>query len=150
MSFDIWVICFVANSVPDVQGKTNVYTLITGRKRRVCLFTGGGGAMYPFSMMHWTSLYRAPWPCNPSPPPVPPQTWDMGTPGPSPFFLLVTSGSHHWRCVETCSLEDYPSTDIWWLPKHVWLTSRWHAFYWNAFLLFPCLVIFAWPSTTVF
>ena len=35
--------------------------------------------------------------------------------------LLVTSGDHHWRPIQTCSLQD-PSptgTDIWWLLKHV-------------------------------
>ena len=33
---------------------------------------------------HWTSLYRDP--------------------------MLVTSGGHHYRCVETCSVEEYPPT----------------------------------------
>ena len=35
--------------------------------------------------------------------------------------LLVTSGSHHWRLVQTCSIVDLPTTsaDIWWWPpKH--------------------------------
>ena len=42
-----------------------------------------------------------------------------GTWGPS-MPLLVTTGGHHWRPVQTSSLEDPPpSTDIWWLPKHV-------------------------------
>ena len=42
--------------------------------------------MWPLPMMHWTSLHRIPL--------------DMG---PSP--TLVASGCHHWRPVQTCSLE---------------------------------------------
>ena len=36
-----------------------------------------------------------------TPQPQPPQTWDMGIPHSAP--MLVTSGGHHWRPVETCS-----------------------------------------------
>ena len=44
-------------------------------------------------------------------------TW--GTP------LPVTSGGHHWRHVQSFSLDDVPptGTDIWWSPNHVQLTS---------------------------
>ena len=50
--------------------------------------------------------------------------------------MLVTSGGHHWKPVQTCSFEDPTpiSTDIWWL-KHTQLASGWYASYWKAFLL---------------
>ena len=92
--------------------------------------------------MHWTSLYRVPQPCplygtsrphcTGTPPnmgthwtgkphtPPPPHThtswtWDLtvlGTP-----LLLLTSGRHHLRPVQTCSLQDRRA-DIWWVLKH--------------------------------
>ena len=39
----------------------------------------------------------------------PPPTPDMG-----PTALLLTSGGHHWKPLQTCSLEDQPpnQTDI--------------------------------------
>ena len=41
------------------------------------------------------------------------QTWTWGTPlGPSPGQLLATSGGHHWRSVQTCSL-DLPPSQYW-------------------------------------
>ena len=61
-------------------------------------------------------------------PPQPPCTPDMGLPRPThqtwdhpPQPLAVTSGGHHWRLVQTCSLEDPTptSTDIWWPLKHI-------------------------------
>ena len=55
-------------------------------------------------------------------------TW---VPTPFPSYLLVTSGDHHWRPVQTCSLQDPPSptgTDIWWWPlKQVRLASGLYA-----------------------
>ena len=48
----------------------------------------------------------------PSPAPVH-STLRTGTPP-----LLVTSSSHHWRPLETCSLHN-PYADLWWLLKHV-------------------------------
>ena len=95
-----------------------------------------GVPMWPLSMMHWSLLYRplsrhgawGHWEAI--------QKWDMGIP-----TLLVTSGGHHWRPVQTCSLDltvqaPLPHvTDIWWPLKHVWLVSRRYAFCWNAFLL---------------
>ena len=83
--------------------------------------------MRPLPMMLWTLLFRVPWPL-PSP--------DIETS--SPGLLLVTSGDHNWRPVQTCSLVlivQPHSTDIWWSPKHIWLASGWYASYWNAFLL---------------
>ena len=72
----------------------------------------------PLPMIHCTSLY--------SPPP------DMGTPDPH----LETSGGHHRRLVQICSLMGSPtSTDIWWPPKHIRLTGGRYSSYWNAFLL---------------
>ena len=49
---------------------------------RVCLSVHRGVPRWPVPMMHWTS--------QPPPP-------------------LVTSGGHHWRPVQTCSLEDSPN-----------------------------------------
>ena len=63
---------------------------------------------------------------------------DMGNGDYPPW--LVTSDCHHWRPVQTCSLDltvqaPLPHvTDIWWPLKHVWLVSRRYAFCWNAFL----------------
>ena len=66
---------------------------------------------------------------QPPPPALPPSrhgTSRQGPPGhgtslhrdPSP--LLVTSDGHHWRPVQTSSLQDpLTSTDIWWLLKQV-------------------------------
>ena len=68
--------------------------------------------MLPLSMMHWTSLYRAPTPGTSPPPPLTHQKWDpqpLWTSHMGPRALqLVTSGSHHWRPVKTYSLEDPP------------------------------------------
>ena len=55
---------------------------------------------------------------------------------PAPCPLLVTSGGHQWRPIQTCSFGD-----IWWWPlklKHVWFPSGWYAPYWNASLLAQC------------
>ena len=58
----------------------------------VSLSTGG------LPMMHWNSLYRSlPLPC-----PV------HGTSGTPIALQLVTSGSHHWRPVQTCSPQYSP------------------------------------------
>ena len=97
----------------------------------------------PPDMEHLDPLAQAPclsrpgtW--GPSQPQLLPPDIGHGLPGHSP--LLVTSGGHHWRPVQTCSLEftvRMPHcTDIWWSLKHVWLASRWYACYWNAFLFF--------------
>ena len=40
-----------------------------------------------------------------------PQTWALRDPQSRPGPLLLTSAGHHWRPVETCSLQDSPSTD---------------------------------------
>ena len=62
-----------------------------------------------------------------SKPPVPsppPPDIRHGTPPALALLLLVTSGGHHWRTVQTCSFEDHPvGTDIWWL-KHI-RVSKW-------------------------
>ena len=74
-----------------------------------------------------------------------PRTWsqsrpDMGHVDP-PSPLLVTSGGHHWRPVQTCSLDltvqgaSPITTDIWWPPKHIQLANGQYASYWNVFLL---------------
>ena len=72
------------------------------------------------------------------------QTWDMGTPytylSPDPSPLLLTSGGHHWRPVQACSFDltvqppAPTTTDIWWPPMNIQLTSGQYVSYWNAFL----------------
>ena len=54
--------------------------------------------------MHSASLYRG----LPHPQPKSLQTWDLRPPGSTLAPLLVTSGGHHWRPVQTCSLQDPP------------------------------------------
>ena len=74
-------------------------------------------------MVHWT-----PPPRGPSPGPVPPNMGPEDLPtqtqsqDPQPTSLLVTSGGHHWKSVQTCSLQN---------P----LPSRRYASCWNASLL---------------
>ena len=78
----------------------------------VCLFTGAGreGRYITCIMHHGIGRVGYPLPTCAShlgtyPPLVPPpprhQTW-----GTTPSLLLLTSGGHHWRHVQTCSLED--------------------------------------------
>ena len=64
-----------------------------------------------------------------------PKTLNKGTPRLALGLLLVTSGGHHWRPVQTCSLRT-PSTgtDVWWPLKYVQLTNGRHVSYKNAFL----------------
>ena len=60
-----------------------------------------------------------------------------GQTGPPYPLLLLASGGHHWKPVQTCSLEDLPLTGtdtLWQPPKHVQLASGQYASYWNAFL----------------
>ena len=52
--------------------------------------------MRPLPMKYWTSLYS------------PPPTSDNEPLSAPTIPLLVTSGGHYWRPVETCSLEDPP------------------------------------------
>ena len=89
--------------------------------RRLSLCSGGGvGTSHVswdrFPPLPWTSdlgtylhirpgdLCATPWH----------QTWDLPPP------LLLTSGGHHWRPVQTCSLEDLP------LPQPVLKSSGGH------------------------
>ena len=59
----------------------------------------------------------------------------------SPEDKPPTSAEVHWPRMETCSnlftWGPPPSTDIWWLLKHIyiWLTSGRYTSYWNVFLL---------------
>ena len=98
----------------------------------------------PQSLGCWTSLYRdangptphckgmvLPWYC-PSPPCIGPHctrtqasppghvrtcsTWTSLYRNP----LLVTSGGQDWKPVQTCSPEDPPDADFWWLMKHAY------------------------------
>ena len=90
----------------------------------------GGSFPCPLAMVHWTSLYRAPWPWTqplwtwdltvqgpPSPTPwtwdltvqPPLQTWDLTLQGP-PHPPVVTFGGQDRRSVQTCIPEDPPPT----------------------------------------
>ena len=116
---------YLSDHPPMKLWEGNVYTGVS------LSFCSGGIPMWPLFMVHSTSLYRA---LSPTPTP------DIrhGTPSPT---QLVTSGGHHWRSVQTCSLEKpHTGTDIWW-PKHVWLASGRYASSENAFLLFKVVTI---------
>ena len=76
--------------------------------------------------------------------PHPNQTWDTS---PLPrhgiweqlYPLLVTSGSHHWKPVQICSLDltvQFPAHWYWQLvaTEACRLASAWYTSYWNAFL----------------
>ena len=57
--------------------------------------------------------------CAGTPPPSHLWTWNLTVQGPPPP-LRVTSGGHHWRPVQSCSLQDTPIiADILWLLEHV-------------------------------
>ena len=95
-----------------------------------------GDPMWPLPMMYWDMG---------TPPPAPRyQTWVVITGNMGPTSLLLTSGGHHWRPVQTCSLEDQPPLHpsgtglYWWPPKRVWLASGQYASYWNTVLLNEC------------
>ena len=86
----------------------------------LCLSTGRG---FPCDHYSWNMGPH----CTRTPskvPALPPQhqTWDPS--GPSP--LLVTSFGHHWRPIQTCSLED---TLHWYWHlgplKHIQLVGKW-------------------------
>ena len=64
-----------------LRGGNVMFSLVS-----VCSQGTWGVSMWPFLMMHWISLYRA------------------LTRAPVP----VTPGDHHWRPVQTCSLQDLP------------------------------------------
>ena len=113
------VAAIVTASLVTVAGKNvqcwNYYILIfTARRQRSCgrgnVFSRvspsvshsvhrGRGPMWPFPMMHWITLYMEP--------PTSLQTWDLTVKAPF-TTLLVISGGHHFRPVQTCSLEDPP------------------------------------------
>ena len=69
----------------------------------------------PLPMMHWTS------PSHPF--------WDTGIPddpGPSRVPMLLTSGSHHWKPIQPCSLDD-PIPPLLLTPSGHWSTYGWQA-----------------------
>ena len=93
---------------------------------RVCL--SAGVPMWPLSLMHWTSLCRS----YPFPP-------DMGSQDPL-VFPLVTSGGHHWRPVQTCSLPERSLVLTSSGEIHRVCASMWYASYCNPFL-FLCSLL---------
>ena len=75
----------------------------------VCHSVHRGVPMWPLPMMHWTSLYRAPFPPGPN---SGPWTSDLGPLALVP--LLVIFGGHQWRPIQNCWFEDTPGNNIWW------------------------------------
>ena len=78
------------------------------------------------------------WPQPPTPALAltPLQTRDLTVQGPP--SLLVTSGGHHLRPVQTCSLQDPPplptGADIWWISKN----SQWK---WSVHIRLECFLV---------
>ena len=90
----------------EFNPKHNVFT-------GVCLFLEGGIPMQPLPIMYRTSLYSLQLPL----PPPPRLTSDLDP-------LLMTSGGHYWRPVQTCSFRPLPESDICGCPlKHIRLPS---------------------------
>ena len=71
----------------------------------------GGGPMWPISKMHWASLYRPPS----TAPGIRHGTW---------WPLLLTSGGHHWRPVQTCSFEDLSPHWYWHLVVEALMVGK--------------------------
>ena len=119
---------------------------------RICLLVSSsvqGGPMWPLPMMYWTSLYR-------NPPlalqlPTHAGSHQTRTPSPGPSFpLLVTSGGPDWRLVQTCSLDEPPGADIWWLLNHIPSTKQAIRILLECFLIqweirFPFVKLFRLP-----
>ena len=88
--------------------------------------------MWPLPMMYLTSLYRG------HPVPRPPSNHDtLLYRDTCSFLLLMASGGHQWRPVQTCSLQPLPQLVLtcggyWSMYSHV---SGRYASYKNAFLL---------------
>ena len=111
--------------------------VIAAHQRSVCLATGGGGGC-------GVSCAHYPWCIGPHCTGLPsPQTWDLTVPSPPPGYgsskyrdaLLVASGGHHSRSVQTCSLQDPPP--YWYvvaIEAHTVGASGRYTSYWNAFL----------------
>ena len=82
---------------------------------------------------------NTPYPLPPLSPPW--QTWGL----PSSPLLLLTSGSHYWRPVQTCSLEDLPSPH--WYSHLVVATERAVRILLECCLFF-CLIRKQWRRNT--
>ena len=85
----------------------------------VCLFTVGSQCdYYPWCL----------WPHHTGTPPALLCTGTplsvQGSPGSQPP-LVVTSGGLEWRPVQTCSLEDAPDVDTWWLATKTCMVGEW-------------------------
>ena len=67
-----------------------------------------------------------------------PVTWEfIGPHQTGTSSLLVTSGSHHWRPVQTCPFQEQSLNQCWHLvatKARMVDASGWYASYWNAFL----------------
>ena len=92
----------------------------------VCHSVGGGSGV---------GISHAPWdrshgryPFTPIPPPHPPNIRLGNLP------LLLTFGGHHWRPVQTCSLEDLPPTLV--LTSSGCHRNGRYASFWNAVLCY--------------
>ena len=111
-----------------------------------------GVPMWPLPMMHWTSLYSP----SPSPGSTPPP--DMGHGGPlnhsrhehgdpsGPPPLLVTSGGHHCRPVQICSLDlTIQGPHSYWLlvaTKAHTVSKRAECILLECFLVYQCCLLF--------
>ena len=83
----------------------------------VCLSTGVGVPMWPLLMLPWTLPYRDPFPSLQGPlAPPPPLYRDPCLPALVLALdpLVVTPGGQDCRPVQTCSLEDPTTSNIWW------------------------------------
>ena len=87
---------------------SDVYTF-----QSVCRQSGGGRSPHSFDQYHWQI-----------------DTFYL-----TRTLLLVIYDDQDWGLVRTCSLDDPPPADIWWLLKHEQSASVRYASYWNVFLL---------------
>ena len=128
----------------------------------VCLPVDREGV--PYDHYPWCIRPHGYKPPPPPPRPQPSTLWilDIGNPLPAPVPLVMTSdGVQDWRPVQTCSLENLSTDDIWWSrleiysnlltwglppPPPSWhlvaievastvRANGWYTFCWNAFLL---------------
>ena len=111
MSFSLYISALaVADTTVLLNGKSSEYILQSFQSRLpVWLFTGGRRG--PCSHYPWRILPDCTGPFL--------KTWYLAVQGPPqvPVPPLVKSRDHHWRPVQTCSLQDPFSTNayIWWL-----------------------------------
>ena len=106
--------CFPHNPKRLVNEFLHPYLPPANEVTNVCHSLRGGGPHVPLPMVHWDPSH-SPMDTRPGPTPLDSRhgTYPLLYPL-LPLPLLLTSGSNHWRPVQTCSLQDLPptSTDI--------------------------------------